>query len=85
MSYIEFEVVSYNVNGIRDDRKRRNIFNFLKKETSNKAKSLDINAGNSLDQLQSNRKTFRVYGQEKCYLVMEPRIAQESVFALDII
>ena len=37
MSDIEFEVVSYNVNGIGDDRKRRKIFNFLKKQTSNKA------------------------------------------------
>ena len=37
MSDIEFEVLSYNVNGIRDDRKRRKIFNFLKKQTSNKA------------------------------------------------
>ena len=37
MSDIEFEVVSYNVNEIGDDRKRRKIFNFLKKQTSNKA------------------------------------------------
>ena len=37
MSDIEFPVVSYNVNGIRDDHKRRKIFNFLKKQTSNKA------------------------------------------------
>ena len=37
VSDIEFEVVSYNVNGIGDDRKRRKNFNFLKKQTSNKA------------------------------------------------
>ena len=37
MSDIEFEVLSYNVNAIRDDRKRQKIFNFLKKQTSNKA------------------------------------------------
>ena len=37
MSDIEFEVVSYNVNGIGDDRKRIKIVNFLKKQTSNKA------------------------------------------------
>ena len=36
MSDIEFEVVSYKVNGIGDDRKRRKIFSFLKKQTSNK-------------------------------------------------
>ena len=35
MSDIKFEVVSYNVNGIRDDRKRQKILNFLKKQTSN--------------------------------------------------
>ena len=37
---IEFEVVLYNVNGIRDDRKRRKFFNSLKKQTSNKAVTL---------------------------------------------
>ena len=37
MSDIELEVVSYNVNGIEDDQKRRKSFNFLKKQTSNKA------------------------------------------------
>ena len=37
MSDIEFEVVLYNVTGIGDDRKRRKILNFLKKQTSNKA------------------------------------------------
>ena len=44
MCDIEFEIVSYNVNGIGDDRKRRNIFSFLKKQTSYKA---DIHAGSS--------------------------------------
>ena len=37
MSDIEFIVVSYNVNGIGDDQKRRKMFNCLKKKTSNKA------------------------------------------------
>ena len=37
MCDIAFEVVSYDVNGIGDDRKRRKKFNFLKKQTSNKA------------------------------------------------
>lgn len=37
MSQVDFEVVSYNVNGIGDDRKRRKIFNFVKKHTSSKA------------------------------------------------
>ena len=29
----DFEVVSYNVNGLGDDRKRRKIFNYMKKHT----------------------------------------------------
>ena len=33
----DFEVVSYNVNGLGDDRKRRKIFNYVKKHTSGKA------------------------------------------------
>ena len=33
----DFEVVSYNVNGLGDDRKRRKIFNYMKKHTSGKA------------------------------------------------
>ena len=37
MSDIEFEVVSFNVHGIRDDLKRRKIFNYMKKQTSGKA------------------------------------------------
>ena len=37
MSQVDFEVVSHNVNGIGDDRKRREIFNFMKKHTSSKA------------------------------------------------
>ena len=36
MSQVDFEVVSHNVNGISDDRKRRKIFNFMKKLTSGK-------------------------------------------------
>ena len=31
MSQVDFEVVSHNVNGIGDDRKRRKIFNFYEK------------------------------------------------------
>ena len=37
MSQVDAEVVSHNVNGIGDDRKRRKIFNFIKKHTSSKA------------------------------------------------
>ena len=37
MSQVEFEVVSQNVNGIGDDRKRRKIFNSMKKHASGKA------------------------------------------------
>ena len=37
MSQVGFEVVSHNVNGLGDDRKRRKIFNFMKKHTSSKA------------------------------------------------
>ena len=33
----DFEVVSYNVNGLGDDRKRRKICNYMKKHTSGKA------------------------------------------------
>ena len=33
----DFEVVSYNVNGLGDDRKRRKIFNYMKKHTSGKS------------------------------------------------
>ena len=33
----DFEVVSYNVNGLGDDWKRRKIFNYMKKHTSGKA------------------------------------------------
>ena len=33
----DFEVVSHNVNGLGDDRKRRKIFNYMKKHTSGKA------------------------------------------------
>ena len=33
MSQVESEVVSHNVNGMGDDRKRRKIFNFMKKRT----------------------------------------------------
>ena len=33
----DFEVVYYNVNGLGDDRKRRKIFNYMKKHTSGKA------------------------------------------------
>ena len=32
----DFEVVSYNVNGLGDDWKRRKIFNYMKKHTSGK-------------------------------------------------
>ena len=37
MSDIEFEVVSYNINAIGDDRKMPKIFNSFKKQTSNKS------------------------------------------------
>ena len=37
MSQLDFEVVSHNVNGIGDDRKRREIFNLMKKHTLSKA------------------------------------------------
>ena len=37
MSQVDFEVVSYNVNGIGDNCKRRKIFNFMKKHTPSKA------------------------------------------------
>ena len=33
----DFEVVSYNVNGLGNDRKRRKIFNYMKKHTSGKS------------------------------------------------
>ena len=33
----DFEAVPYNVNGLADDRKRRKIFNYMKKHTSGKA------------------------------------------------
>ena len=33
----DFEVVSYNTNGLGDDRKRRKIFNYMKKHTSGKS------------------------------------------------
>ena len=33
----DFEVVFYNVNGLGDDRKRRKIFNYMKKHTSGKS------------------------------------------------
>ena len=35
-SQVNFEVVSHNVNGLGDDRKRRKVFNFMKKHTSSK-------------------------------------------------
>ena len=37
MSQVDSGVVSHNVNGLGDDRKRRKIFNFMKKHTSSKA------------------------------------------------
>ena len=33
----DFEVVSYNVNGLGDDRKLRKIFNYMEKHISEKA------------------------------------------------
>ena len=33
----DFQVVSYNVNGLGDDWKRRKIFNYMKKHSSWKA------------------------------------------------
>ena len=81
MSEIEFEVVSYDVNGIGDDRKRRKIFNFLKRQTSNKA----VIFTQEIDSAQATGKRFKYQWGGKCYSVTEPQIAQESVFALDII
>ena len=34
---------------------------------------------------KQRKNVFSISGEEKCYLVTEPRIALESVFALDII
>ena len=34
---IDFEVLSYNTRGLGDERKRRKIFNYVKKHTSGKA------------------------------------------------
>ena len=81
MSDIEFEVVSYNGNGIGDDRKRRKIFNFLKKQASNKA----VIFMQEIHSTKAIEKHFEYQWREKGYLVTEPRIALESVFASDII
>ena len=37
MSQVDFEVVSHSVNGLGDDRKRKKMFNFMKKHASSKA------------------------------------------------
>ena len=41
MSYpknlVDFEVLTYNVGGLGDERKRRKIFNYIKKNTSGKS------------------------------------------------
>ena len=58
ISQVNFEVVSHNVNGLGDDRKRRKIFNFMKRHTSSKALAC-------LQETHSTSKTEKLFKYQR--------------------
>ena len=59
------EVVSYNVNGLGDDWKRRKIFNYMKKHTFGKA----IVFFKKLIQSKKSKSYLNTIGKVKCFSV----------------
>ena len=74
MSDIEFEVVSFNVRGIGDDLKRRQIFSYMKKQTSGKA-IICLQETHSI--LRELRSYLNISGEAKYCSVMLPPVAKE--------
>ena len=84
MSQVDFEVVSHNVNGIGDDRKRRKIFNFIKKRTSSKAVVCSVVC---LQETHSNpkmRNYLNIIGEAKFHSPMELQAAKGYVYISDM-
>ena len=73
----DFEVVSYNVNGLGDDRKRRKIFNYMKKHTSGKA----IVFLQETHSVQKSKSDLNTNGEVKCCSVMVLLVVEGSAFA----
>ena len=73
----DFEVVSYNVNGLGDDRKRRKIFNYMKKHTSGKA----IVFLQETHSVQKVEKLFEYQWRGKVFSVTVLPVVEGSAFA----
>ena len=75
----DFEVVSYNVNGLGDDRKRRKIFNYMKKHTSGKAYFWYF--FKKLIQSKKSKSYLNTNGEVKCFSVTVLPVVEGSAFA----
>ena len=80
MSQVHFEVVSHNVNGLGDDRKRRKIFNFMRKHISSKKASVCLQETHSTPK---NENYSNISGEAKFYSPMELQAAKGYVYVSD--
>ena len=73
----DFEVVSYNVNGLGDDRKRRKIFNYMKSILLGK----QLYFFKKLIQSKKLKSYLITNGEVKCFSVMVLLVVERSAFA----
>ena len=73
----DFEVVSYTVNGLGDDRKRRKIFNYMKKHTFGKA----VVFLQETHSVQKSKSYLNTNGEVKCFSVTVLLAVEGSAFA----
>ena len=74
----DFEVVSYNVNGLGDDRKRRKIFNCMKKSI---LLGKQLYFFKKLIQSKKSKSYLNTNGEVKCFSVMVLLVVEGSAFA----
>ena len=74
----DFEIVSYNVNGLGDDWNRKKIFNYMK--TTLLASQLYFYR--RLIQPKKPKSYLNTSGEVKCFLVMVPLAVKGFVFVL---
>ena len=74
----DFEVASYNVNGLGDDRKRRKIFNYMK----NTLLASQLYFYRKLIQPKRSKSYLNTSGEVKCFLVMVPLVVKGFVSVL---
>ena len=71
MTQLGFEIICYNARGIADEKKRKKIFNYLKKKSS--AKAIILFRSHTL--IKTVKICGVISGEEKYILVMAPKAA----------